>query len=125
MDPKIKQEALQLQKDLTFHSHQYHVLDDPLISDHEYDMMLKRLKEIESLYPELSTPDSPTRRIGAPPLEAFASAPHTLPMLSLDNAFSDADITDFHSRIAKNLSMSDILYTVEPKLDGGGSGAQV
>ncbi|WP_022668445.1 NAD-dependent DNA ligase LigA [Desulfospira joergensenii] len=118
MDLKIKEEARRLQKELTFHSRQYHVLDDPLISDHEYDMMLRRLKEIETLFPELSVEDSPTKRIGAPPLESFESAPHTLPMLSLDNAFSDQDITDFHNRILKNLETKKVLYTVEPKLDG-------
>ncbi len=118
MDQRLKDEAAKLQKDLTFHSRQYHVLDDPLISDYEYDQMLKRLIELETRYPELSVPDSPTQRVGAPPLESFGTAPHTLPMLSLDNAFEDSDVASFHTRILKNLSIDKVLYTVEPKLDG-------
>ncbi|MCP4023516.1 MAG: NAD-dependent DNA ligase LigA [Desulfobacteraceae bacterium] len=118
MNKKIKQEARQLQQELNHHSHRYHVLDDPVISDYEYDMMLKRLIEIEEQYPELSTPDSPTKRIGAPPLDSFETAAHSIPMLSLDNAFDDADIRNFHKRSVKSLGPDDILYTAEPKLDG-------
>ncbi len=118
MDHRFKEEAQKLQKELTFHSRQYHVLDDPLISDSEYDQMLRRLIELETRYPELSVPDSPTQRVGAPPLESFGTAPHTLPMLSLDNAFDDSDVGNFHARILKNLSIDKVLYTVEPKLDG-------
>ena len=115
---QIKKEARRLQKELTGHSYQYHVLDDPVISDVEYDMMLKRLIEIEEEFPQFSTPDSPTKRVGAPPLTGFHQAVHSIPMLSLDNAFSDHDVLDFHKRIVKNLNREDILYTVEPKLDG-------
>jgi len=118
MENSIEQEAKKLQKELTEHSFHYHVLDDPVISDHEYDRMLARLNEIESQYPELSTMDSPTKRVGAPPLEVFESAPHSIPMLSLDNAFDDNDVLDFHGRNIKNLGIENILYTVEPKLDG-------
>ncbi len=118
MNDKILKEARALQKELTLHSHRYHVLDDPVISDYEYDMMLKRLIEIENQHPEISTPDSPTRRIGARPLDAFEQADHSMPMLSLDNAFDDQDVLDFHKRNAKNLNREDILYTIEPKLDG-------
>ena len=118
MNEEIKKEARRLQKELTEHSYQYHVLDDPIISDVEYDMMLKRLIEIEDKFPQFSTPDSPTKRVGAPPLSGFDQAIHTIPMLSLDNAFNDQDVLDFHKRIVKNLNQEDILYTVEPKLDG-------
>ena len=118
MNEEIKKEARKLQKELTEHSYQYHVLDDPIISDVEYDMMLKRLIEIEDKFPQFSTPDSPTKRVGAPPLSGFDQAIHTIPMLSLDNAFNDQDVLDFHKRIVKNLNQEDILYTVEPKLDG-------
>lgn len=114
----IKRKALFLQRELTRHSYRYHVLDDPEISDGEYDRMMAELLAIEEKYPYLSGPDSPTKRIGAPPLDSFASARHSLPMLSLDNAFTDADVFDFHTRIAKILKTDDILYTVEPKLDG-------
>ncbi len=118
MDHSLKEEAKRLQKELTEHSRRYHVLDEPIITDSEYDRLLKRLVEIESQYPELSVADSPTKRVGAPPLDAFESAPHSIPMLSLDNAFEDDDVHWFHERNIKNLDVNKILYTAEPKLDG-------
>ncbi|MCP3874957.1 MAG: NAD-dependent DNA ligase LigA [Desulfobacteraceae bacterium] len=118
MSKEIKKEAKKLQKELTAHSYRYHVLDDPVISDLEYDYMLKTLVEIEEEFPEYSSPDSPTKRVGAPPLSSFSQAVHSIPMLSLDNAFDDKDVLDFHKRIVKKLNREDILYTVEPKLDG-------
>ncbi|MDA3788170.1 MAG: NAD-dependent DNA ligase LigA, partial [Desulfobacula sp.] len=118
MNDAIKKEARRLQKELTEHSYQYHVLDDPLISDSEYDDMLKKLIEIEEKFPQFSSPDSPTKRVGAPPLTGFKQALHSIPMLSLDNAFKDDDVLDFNKRIVKNLNREDILYTIEPKLDG-------
>ncbi|MBU2631740.1 MAG: NAD-dependent DNA ligase LigA [Proteobacteria bacterium] len=118
MNEAIKKEARRLQKELTAHSYHYHVLDDPVISDSEYDAMLNRLIEIEQAFPEVSTPDSPTKRVGASPLSAFEQALHLVPMLSLDNAFNDQDVLDFHKRSVKNLAVKNILYTVEPKLDG-------
>ena len=118
MNESIRKEAQRLQRELTAHSYQYHVLDDPLIPDHEYDEMLKKLIEIEEKFPQFSSPDSPTKRVGAPPLSAFEQALHSIPMLSLDNAFTDQDVLDFHKRIVKNLDREEILYTVEPKLDG-------
>ncbi|MBT6339452.1 MAG: NAD-dependent DNA ligase LigA, partial [Desulfobacula sp.] len=118
MNDEIKKEAIRLQKELTEHSFQYHVLDDPVISDIEYDEMLKRLIEIEENFPEFSFPDSPTKRVGAPPLNIFKQANHSIPMLSLDNAFNNGDVLDFNKRIVKNLNREDILYTIEPKLDG-------
>ncbi|MDA3916479.1 MAG: NAD-dependent DNA ligase LigA [Deltaproteobacteria bacterium] len=118
MNEQIKKEALKLQKELTEHSYNYHVLDDPEISDIEYDMMLKKLIEIEEEFPEYSCPDSPTKRVGAPPLDSFNQADHSIPMLSLDNAFNENDILNFHKRVVKNLNRENILYTIEPKLDG-------
>ncbi len=133
MNDTIKNEVLKLQKELTEHSYHYHVLDNPKISDFEYDMMLKRLIEIEEEYPLYASPDSPTKRIGAPPLGSFDKADHSIPMLSLDNAFNDNDILNFHQRNIKNLNSENInsknlnsenfnseniLYTIEPKLDG-------
>lgn len=118
MKKSVQDRAKKLQEELTHHSYRYHVLDDPVILDAEYDEMLTELIEIETQYPELSTPDSPTKRVGAPPLDLFEQAEHTVPMLSLDNAFSDADVMDFHRRVVKNTNRSDVLYTAEPKLDG-------
>jgi len=111
-------EAQKLRRELTEHSYRYHVLDDPVIDDQAYDMLLRQLIDIEIRYPELVTEDSPTRRIGAPPLTAFHTAPHSVPMLSLDNGFNDEEILDFHARCLKNSGAHALTYTAEPKLDG-------
>lgn len=111
-------EAEKLRRELTEHSYRYHVLDDPVIDDQTYDMMLRQLIDIETRYPELVTEDSPTRRIGAPPLTAFDTASHSVPMLSLDNAFNDQEILDFHARCLKISGADALTYTAEPKLDG-------
>jgi len=118
MNDTLKKQARRLQKELTEHSYRYHVLDDPIVSDDEYDRMLQQLIEIEEKFPEFSTPDSPTKRVGAKPLNVFLQAAHSIPMLSLDNAFNDQDVLDFNKRMVKLLNQEDILYTVEPKLDG-------
>ncbi|MBW1965015.1 MAG: NAD-dependent DNA ligase LigA, partial [Deltaproteobacteria bacterium] len=78
----------QLREEINQHNYLYHVLDQPMISDADYDALMHELKEIEGKYPETITPDSPTQRIGAPPSEKFAGVPHSVPMLSLDDAFS-------------------------------------
>lgn len=111
-------EAQKLRAELTEHSYRYYVLDDPVIDDQTYDMMLRQLIDIEARFPELVTEDSPTRRIGAPPLTAFNTAPHSVPMLSLDNAFNDQEILDFHARCLKTSGAHTLTYTAEPKLDG-------
>nr|WP_321400320.1 NAD-dependent DNA ligase LigA [uncultured Desulfobacter sp.] len=111
-------EAQKLRSELTEHSYRYYVLDDPVIDDQAYDMMLRKLIDIETRFPELVTEDSPTRRIGAPPLAAFDTAPHSVPMLSLDNAFNDQEILDFHARCLKTSGAHSLTYTAEPKLDG-------
>ncbi|MDX9965347.1 NAD-dependent DNA ligase LigA [Desulfobacter postgatei] len=113
-----RMEAQKLRRELTEHSYRYHVLDDPVIDDQTYDMMLRQLIDIETRFPELVTEDSPTRRIGAPPLTAFDTAPHSVPMLSLDNAFNDQEILDFHARCLKTSGANTLTYTAEPKLDG-------
>lgn len=118
MDDALRKEALRLQQELTRHNFLYHTQDNPEISDAAYDRMMARLQELEQKFPDLSTPDSPTRRVGAPPLEIFKNAPHTLPMLSLDNAFNPGDMTAFHKRVLRLLKKGGITYTVEPKMDG-------
>jgi len=108
-----------LRKELHRHNYLYYVFDNPEISDAAYDRMMKELMELESAFPEFKSPDSPTARVGAPPLDKFESVAHFVPMLSLDNAFSDSDIIDFDRRIKKLLNTKEpIRYTVEPKLDG-------
>ncbi len=118
MEERIKKQVRQLQKTLNDHNYYYHVLDDPRISDAKYDRLMQELIDLETARPELKTPDSPTQRVGGAPLPAFDHAEHTLPMLSLDNAFSEREILDFHARILKNTGRDELLYTAEPKLDG-------
>jgi len=115
---KIKDEIENLVKDLNYHCYRYYVLDAPVISDAEYDKLYLHLKELEDTYHYI-LPDSPTRRVGAPPLDKFEKARHTEPMLSLDNAFSYEEIEDFEKRIKRFLGTDDTIeYTVEPKYDG-------
>lgn len=120
--PKSSDPAKQAEKlraALHHHNYRYYVRDDPEISDAEYDRLMRELIELETAHPELVTPDSPTRRVGAPPLERFGTAAHTIPMLSLDNAFDPAEIKEFDRRVRKLLqTKGPVLYTAEPKLDG-------
>ncbi|OQY01906.1 MAG: DNA ligase (NAD(+)) LigA [Desulfobacteraceae bacterium 4572_130] len=118
MKKDIEKEAVKLRNQLTKHNYKYYVLDDPEISDAEYDRMMNRLIAIEKQYPYLVTLDSPTKRVGGLALESFKTTVHSLPMLSLDNGFKETDIMDFHNRILKLLEIDDIFYTVEPKFDG-------
>jgi DNA ligase (NAD+) len=108
-----------LRQKINEHNYRYYVLDDPIITDAEYDALYKKLKEIEIAHPELITLDSPTQRVGAKPLKAFAEVKHVVPMLSLDNAFSDEDVEAFDQRVKDRLKThKEIEYTCEPKLDG-------
>ena len=119
VDVDIVKRVENLRDNLHRHNYRYYVLDDPEISDGEYDRMMRELIRLETAHPGLLSPDSPTRRVGAPPLEKFETVDHSIPMLSLDNAFSDSDIIDFDRRIKKILKHDDkIIYTAEPKLDG-------
>jgi len=115
---EVQRRASELRKEIEFHNQRYYQLDSPLISDAEYDRLMQELLAIERQYPELATPDSPTQRVGAPPVKAFATVRHEIPMLSLDNAFSDQDLEDFHRRVVQRLGRNDVDYLVEPKLDG-------
>ena len=112
-------EILELRQQIEKHNFQYHVLNDPLISDADYDRLFRRLVELEKAHPELASPDSPTQKVGAPPLHKFNTVPHTLPMLSLNNATDPEEMTEFEARIQRFLKSSEpIEYTVEPKIDG-------
>lgn len=116
---KPTKEIKALRKAIRYHNHRYYVLDDPEISDAEYDRRFQRLLELETRHPELVTPDSPTQRVGAPPQETFSEVKHRLPMLSLENGFRDQDIVDFEVRVKRFLGDDpSIDYTVEPKMDG-------
>ena len=114
----IKKKIKRLVKELNHHSYRYYVLDSPVMSDEEYDKLYRQLRGIEDKY-NYVLPDSPTLRIGAPPLEKFEKVKHTEPMLSLDNAFSYDEVKEFDKRIKKLLGTGDeVEYTVEPKYDG-------
>jgi DNA ligase (NAD+) len=116
---EIIREIEELREKIRYHNHRYYVLDNPEISDAQYDRLFQRLLELESHHPELVTPDSPSQRVGAQPLETFSEVKHSLPMLSLENGFQDQDIIDFDVRIKRFLGNDlSIDYIVEPKMDG-------
>jgi len=119
IDVDIVNKVNALRKALHRHNYLYYVLDNPEVSDAEYDRMMRELIALEEAWPKLYDPDSPTSRVGAPPLSEFETIAHSIPMLSLGNAFADSEIIDFDRRTKKILKTEDdILYTVEPKLDG-------
>ena len=119
IDPEIIKKIQDLRKTLHHHNFRYHVLDDPEISDSEYDRRMQELIRLEKAYPDLASPDSPSARVGASPLAKFDSIAHSIPMLSLDNGFADEDILDFDKRIKRYLDRQpEIMYTAEPKMDG-------
>jgi len=119
IDPSIVKKVKDLRESLHRHNYLYYVLDDPEISDSEYDRMMQDLIELETSYPELSSQDSPTMRVGAPPLDKFETVAHSIPMLSLENGFNNQNVIDFDRRIKKILKQDDdVLYTAEAKLDG-------
>ncbi len=108
-----------LRSALEHHNYRYYVLDDPEISDTEYDRLLRALADIEQEFPELQSPDSPTQRVGAAPLAAFETVAHAVPMLSLDNAFSFEELHEFDTRTRRLLQEEyELDYIVEPKIDG-------
>ncbi|MBU2622868.1 MAG: NAD-dependent DNA ligase LigA [Proteobacteria bacterium] len=119
IDPNIVKKIESLRKELHKHNYRYYAMDDPEISDSEYDRMMQELIELETEYPELLSPDSPSLRVGASPLKKFETVRHSVKMLSLDNAFSNSDVLDFDRRVRKELGTDEqILYTAEPKMDG-------
>ncbi len=108
-----------LRQQLAAHDYRYYVLDDPTVSDSEYDGLMQELKALESAHPELITPDSPTQRVSGAPVADFGVVEHAVPMLSLDNAFSEQDVRDFDRRIHERLkTQAPVRYSAEPKLDG-------
>ena len=110
--------AAVLRKEIAAHDHRYYVLDDPSISDAEYDSLFRELQALERAHPQILTPDSPTQRVGGKPLEGFAKHQHRQPMQSLGNGFSDSEIRDFDRRVCKGLGVEQVVYVCEPKLDG-------
>ncbi|HSS43692.1 MAG TPA: NAD-dependent DNA ligase LigA, partial [Solirubrobacterales bacterium] len=123
MSTSYEQRAGELRELLAHHNHLYYVLDDPEIGDDSYDELLNELRELEAEHPDLRTPDSPTQRVGAPPLDRFEQIEHREQMLSLGNARNEEELRAWENRIANYLKRMDIAasefsYTTEPKIDG-------
>lgn len=116
--PKSQARAAALRRELAEHNHRYYVLDDPSIPDAEYDRLFRELQQLESEHPELRAEDSPTQRVGGAPLQEFESVRHAVPMLSLDNCFSEGELRDFDRRVRQGLNRERPSYVAEPKLDG-------
>jgi DNA ligase (NAD+) len=107
-----------LRREIDEHNYRYHVLDDPTISDREYDRLVRELRDLEERYPDLRSSDSPTQRVGAPPSAAFATVTHGRPMLSLANAFGDEEVDAWHRRVTGLLGEAAVAYVCELKIDG-------
>src|SRR6266700_2335487 len=114
----LGREVEALREKIRYHEHRYYVLDDPEISDPEFDKLINELKKIEAEHPELVTPDSPTQRVGGKPREGFVKAKHSSPMLSLDNAYSEEELRDWERRVHELSGRKDVEYVCELKLDG-------
>ena len=115
----VRARAADLRRTLEEHSYRYHVLDAPVVSDGEYDVLVRALRDLEDTHPELRTPDSPTQRVGAPTYAtSFDAVDHLQRMLSLDNAFSDADLAEWAARVRREVGEADVAYLCEPKVDG-------
>src|SRR5947209_6560613 len=114
----IDQRLESLREKIRQHEYRYYVLDDPEISDAEFDRLMNELKNLEAEHPELITPDSPTQRVGGKPREGFVKVAHSAPMLSLDNAYSEEELRDWERRVHELSGRKDIEYVCELKLDG-------
>jgi len=114
----VRREVERLRHEIQEHDHRYYVLDDPTISDAEYDDLFRRLESIEKEHPELASPDSPTQRVGGAPQEKFGTVRHRHQMLSLSNVTSREEMHEFDARIRKFLGLERIEYVAEPKIDG-------
>ena len=108
----------ELREQIQRHDFRYYVLDDPEVSDARYDALMAELRALEAAHPGLVTPDSPTQRVGGTPSGAFGEVVHAVPMLSLDNAFTDQDVLDFDRRVRERLDVESVEYSAEPKIDG-------
>ena len=115
---EVARRAAELRREIEYHNYRYYVLDSPVISDAEYDALMRELQALERQYPELVTPDSPTQRVGAPPRPDMGEVRHRVPMLSLDNAFSEEEVRDFDRRVRERLGVERVRYSCEPKFDG-------
>ncbi len=117
-DHSIEQRIAALRREIRHHDHLYYTKDRPEISDAEYDRLFRELSELETAHPDLVTPDSPTQRVGAPPLDELTKVTHEKPMLSLDSITDQKDVLAFDARMKRELETDRIVYTAEPKFDG-------
>ncbi|NLT96408.1 MAG: NAD-dependent DNA ligase LigA [Clostridia bacterium] len=115
---QAREKINKLREEIEKHNYHYYVLDNPLISDREFDLLMQELIALENEFPELVTPDSPSQRVGGKPLESFATFAHRTPLLSLGNAYGKEDLFDFHRRVVGVLGEGNVEYVVEPKIDG-------
>lgn len=115
---RVRLRSAELRKAIRYHNYRYHVLDDPEIPDADYDTLMRELEALEAQYPQLITPDSPTQRVGAAPLKAFGEVVHSVPMLSLANAFDEEEVYEFDRRARERLGVEEVEYAAETKLDG-------
>jgi DNA ligase (NAD+) len=113
---EAKKMIAQLRDEINYHNYKYYIENSPVISDYEYDMLLKKLESLEAQYPDLISLDSPTQRVGDTPLQGFVSVEHSIPMLSLENAYSYEELREFDERVKKNVGAVE--YICEPKIDG-------
>lgn len=119
ISPDIVSRVKELREQINYHNYRYYVLDDPVVSDAEFDRLLMELTRLEEQHPGLVTPDSPTQRVGAVPLDKFETVAHRQPMLSLENAFSEAEAREFDERLKRFLRTEEkFVYVLEPKMDG-------
>ncbi len=119
MDIKEAEKRIaELIKEINYHNYQYYVENNPVISDPEYDNLVRELKDLEEKFPSLRRPDSPTQRVGGQPIEGFKTVVHSRPMLSLENGYSEEEVREFDRRLRKLLEISEIDYAVELKIDG-------
>jgi len=114
----VEKEIEKLRQEIRYHEYRYYVLDDPEISDYEFDQLMRKLQDLEREHPELVTPDSPTQRVGGKPAEQFPKVRHQVPMMSLDNTYSVEELRDFDRRVHELSGRSRVEYVAELKLDG-------
>ena len=115
---EAEKNVAQLREEIRKHDRLYYQDAAPIISDREYDRLYKELVDLETQFPDLLTPDSPTQRVGGKPLKAFAQIQHRAPMLSLDNTYSEEEVANFYKRITRLLPDEKIPVVIEPKVDG-------
>src|SRR4051794_8484342 len=116
--PDTASRLAELRRTIRRHEERYYILNDPEISDAEFDTLLHELERLEAEHPELVTPDSPTQRVGGRTLEGFATVEHVVPMLSLDNAYNEEELRAFDERVRKGAALDEVAYVAELKIDG-------